>query len=63
MIIDISEWNPDYGWYSLTNLTKVWCDFHCEGRWHRTYGEMFFELESDAMMFILRWHNVSNNDI
>ena len=67
MIVDITEWdispltaktwNGD-AWRTRLYEMKVWCDYHCDGRWHRSVANMEFEFETDALLFILRWKNV-----
>ncbi len=34
---------------------EIFCVHQLEGRWHRYLFRFWFELESDAVMFTLKW--------
>jgi len=45
---------------------KAWCEENCEGLWRsETYHALYFqfELERDAMMFMLRWGTAEGNKL
>jgi len=52
----------------LTNKDKMkaWCEENCEGIWRsETYHALYFqfELERDAVMFMLRWGTAEGNKL
>jgi len=58
MIVDIGDWGAG-DWTTRLYEYKVWCDFHCAGRWYRKAYYMNFEIDADALLFTLRWQGTS----
>lgn len=47
---------PEMPTYQGWRPCVEWCESHCEGRWmFISEGVFEFELDSDYMMFMLRW--------
>lgn len=52
--------------YDKRHVMNRWCEENCEGLWHsETYYSLYwqFELEQDAMMFMLRWATDEGNKL